>query len=143
MRERAAGAGGGARRIARPDERTTGSRRRPPADVAVLLDKEFVDVARALADPTRVQILRTIAASASLCCGAIGREVPVRPATVSHHLRVLAQAGLVDTQRDGQFINVRINAARLEQFRVALAAFATEAASTPVTLRRPSAGRQA
>jgi ArsR family transcriptional regulator, arsenate/arsenite/antimonite-responsive transcriptional repressor len=89
---------------------------------APLSDLDLVRLARALADPTRVRILRTVAGCGTVCCGAITREVPVRPATISHHLRVLAEAGLVETERDGQFINVRVNPNRFEQFRTGLSA---------------------
>jgi ArsR family transcriptional regulator len=107
---------------------------------AVITDQDLVRVARALADPTRVQILRAVASAPCLCCGAIGREVPVRPATVSHHLRVLADAGLVETRRDGQFINVQINRRRLDEFREALACIAAEAAAESTMLSSPRTG---
>jgi ArsR family transcriptional regulator len=141
MRERRRTAVGG-RPPRRPDAPPNGSTLRRQRDGG-LTGKEFVTIARALADPTRVTILRTIAASAPLCCGAIGRVVPVRPATVSHHLRVLAEAGLVDMQRDGQFINVGINAGRLAQFRDAIGAIAVGDERPAIVAVRPAAaGRQ-
>jgi ArsR family transcriptional regulator len=108
-----------------------------------LTERELVTIARALADATRMKILRTVASCSSLCCGDIGREVPVRPATVSHHLRVLADAGLVDMRRDGQFIQVCAQHERLLQFRDALAALAAGEGRLPAAgARRPGSRRR-
>jgi ArsR family transcriptional regulator len=85
-------------------------------------DTDLVRIARALADPTRVRILRALAKCDTLCCGAITKDVDVRPATVSHHLRILLDAGLVETRRHGQYINVRVNPERLGEFCASLAA---------------------
>ena len=45
-------------------------------------EHDLVRLARALADPTRLRILRAVAACGSVCCGAIARDVPVEPATI-------------------------------------------------------------
>jgi ArsR family transcriptional regulator, arsenate/arsenite/antimonite-responsive transcriptional repressor len=70
-------------------------------------EQDLARVARALADPTRLGILRAIAERGEVCCGDISRTVPVSAATVTHHLRVLSGARLVETRREGQFIRVR------------------------------------
>ena len=79
-----------------------------------------VRVARALSDPTRFGILKTIACQGELCCGDLTRVFPISAATVSHHLRVLGDAGLVETRRDGQFIKVRAVPERLEEYHRAV-----------------------
>lgn len=62
----------------------------------------------ALADPTRLAIIRQLAAETETCacdftsCCAVGQP------TVSHHLRVLREAGLVTSERRGQWIFYRI-----------------------------------
>lgn len=65
-------------------------------------DKQFTRIAKALADPRRLDILELIAAVKEMSCGAIAERFPVGQSTVSHHLRVLADAGLVDVRREGQ-----------------------------------------
>ena len=63
----------------------------------------------ALADPTRLAIVRQLAAETETCacdftsCCAVGQP------TVSHHLRVLREAGLVTSERRGQWIFYRIS----------------------------------
>ncbi|GAC1421606.1 MAG: hypothetical protein NVSMB62_16710 [Acidobacteriaceae bacterium] len=59
-------------------------------------------IARALADPKRFAILQQIAASEHLMCGQLHVQDCLSPATISHHLRELQEAGLVDSSRDGR-----------------------------------------
>ncbi len=65
--------------------------------------EELVRVAKALGDPTRLELLRRIAAAGEICCKDLVTLFPVSQATVSHHLRILAGAGLVGVRREGQF----------------------------------------
>jgi ArsR family transcriptional regulator len=83
-------------------------------------DAQLVRVSKALADRTRLGILRTIARRGELCCGDVARCFDVTQATVSHHLKVLVDAGLVETRRDGQFIHVRIVRRGIDEYRRAL-----------------------
>lgn len=59
-------------------------------------------ISRALADPKRFAILQQIAASEHMMCGQLNAQDCLSPATISHHLRELQDAGLVDSSRDGR-----------------------------------------
>jgi ArsR family transcriptional regulator len=63
----------------------------------------LVRVAKALGDPTRLELLRRIAAAGEICCKDLVTQFPVAQATVSHHLKILTDAGLVAARREGQF----------------------------------------
>jgi ArsR family transcriptional regulator len=63
----------------------------------------LVRVAKALGDPTRLELLRRISAAGEICCKDLVTLFPVSQATVSHHLKILTAAGLVSARRDGQF----------------------------------------
>ena len=63
---------------------------------------------RALADPTRRRILELLA-EGDRTAGEIAEQFPIAFASVSHHLGVLKAAGLVATEREGQFIRYRLN----------------------------------
>ena len=64
----------------------------------------FQRIAKALADPRRFEIFEAMAASADeLACGRIVERFPVTQATVSHHLRELTDAGLIEIRPEGQF----------------------------------------
>ncbi|HEU0184435.1 MAG TPA: metalloregulator ArsR/SmtB family transcription factor [Blastocatellia bacterium] len=62
-------------------------------------------MAKALADPRRFEIFQKVATASAegMCCGAVCEELPVSQATVSHHLKELTEAGLLETRSAGQF----------------------------------------
>ena len=70
-------------------------------------NNQFQRIAKALADPRRFEILEVIAAGKEMCCGAVVDCFSVAQATVSHHLKELAEAGLVETRAEGQFKYLR------------------------------------
>jgi DNA-binding transcriptional ArsR family regulator len=65
-------------------------------------DLSLVDVLAALADPTRLALVARLAASGSQNCTAINNDVDVHKTTMSHHYRVLREAGLTETTVHGR-----------------------------------------
>ncbi|PYV24238.1 MAG: transcriptional regulator [Acidobacteria bacterium] len=65
---------------------------------------EVEKISKALADETRLRIFEAISASNHMTCGEIVSMRGVTPATVSHHLKILSEAGLIDCRREGQFV---------------------------------------
>jgi ArsR family transcriptional regulator, arsenate/arsenite/antimonite-responsive transcriptional repressor len=61
-------------------------------------------ISKALADETRLKIFEAIAAADQMNCGEIVSLRGVTPATVSHHLKILSEAGLIVCRREGQFV---------------------------------------
>ena len=61
-------------------------------------------ISKALADKTRLKIFEAISALGQMNCGQIVSLRGVTPATVSHHLRILSEAGLISCRREGQFV---------------------------------------
>ena len=70
---------------------------RPPLDHPAATEIRLVPVLHALADPTRLTIVATLAAETERACGTF--PVTVAPSTLTHHFRVLREAGLI-AQRD-------------------------------------------
>lgn len=68
---------------------------------------------RALADPIRREILSMLK-SGKLSAGEIADSFPVTGASVSRHLSVLKDAGLIRDRRDGKYIYYEINTSVLE-----------------------------
>jgi ArsR family transcriptional regulator, arsenate/arsenite/antimonite-responsive transcriptional repressor len=64
-------------------------------------DREFIAIARALSDPTRVEILSQIRRSGSVRCTGLCGGCGVSQPTVSHHVAVLREAGLIRVTRRG------------------------------------------
>ena len=65
---------------------------------------EIEKISKALADKTRLRIFEAVSATKRMTCGEIVSMRGVTPATVSHHLKILSQAGLIDCRRSGQFV---------------------------------------
>jgi ArsR family transcriptional regulator len=65
---------------------------------------EVERVSKALADETRLRIFEAISAKDHMNCGEIVSMRGVTPATVSHHLKILSEAGLIACRRQGQFV---------------------------------------
>ena len=77
---------------------------------------------RALSAPARLEILAMIARR-PLCVNAITRSMGISQPSVSQHLAVLRNAGLVTGDKQGYRVHYSVNRARLEEFRGAVAAF--------------------
>lgn len=74
-----------------------------------LTDKQVERIASALAEPRRFRILKELAArSEPMTCSAIGERHEVSHATISHHLKELETAELIEIVRDGKFGNVQL-----------------------------------
>ena len=75
----------------------------------------------ALSDPGRLRLLSLIAAQPEVCACALVEPLGKSQPTVSHHLKVLADAGLVVGERRGRWVWYRVVPDRLEALRAALA----------------------
>ncbi len=64
-------------------------------------DEELATLCKAIGHPARVQILRILVAKESCICGDIVDELPLAQSTVSQHLKVLKEAGLIRGDVDG------------------------------------------
>ena len=60
-------------------------------------------IAKALADPRRLEILEAIAVASELSCGEIVEQFTVSQATISHHIKELVNANLAEVRREGQY----------------------------------------
>ena len=83
---------------------------------AQLLPGQFERIAKALSDPRRFAMLQAIGSSSECANQMLCREFPVTKATVSHHLKELVQAGLVESVREGQYVNYRARGDVIEAY---------------------------
>jgi ArsR family transcriptional regulator len=59
-----------------------------------------------LGNPRRFEILQQIAAGQRVGCSTLRTQFPITAATMSHHLKELEAVGLIDTARNGKFVDV-------------------------------------
>lgn len=78
-------------------------------------DDRLVRVLRALADPKRFRMVQELAQAGELCCGDLGRRFDVSQPTVSHHLKLLAEAGVLTVRHDGQHHLISVNRSVLDE----------------------------
>lgn len=64
-------------------------------------DAELAELAKALGHPARVQIIRMLVRRSACVCGDIVEVLPLAQSTVSQHLKVLKEAGLIRGEIDG------------------------------------------
>jgi ArsR family transcriptional regulator len=72
-------------------------------------DAELAHLAKALAHPARVAILKRLLAHGECVCGEIVSGLPLAQATVSQHLKVLKDAGLIQGEVDGPRVCYCVN----------------------------------
>ncbi|MHB1134292.1 MAG: ArsR/SmtB family transcription factor [Chloroflexota bacterium] len=82
----------------------------PDLDEAALLFK-------ALADETRLSILRQLREQGDVCACDFMACCAVAQPTLSHHLKVLREAGLIVAEKRGLWVHYRLDAAKLERLR--------------------------
>ena len=89
------------------------------------MDRSQIEkISKALGDETRLRIFEAISRSRQMNCGEIVSMRGVTPATVSHHLKILSEAGLIHCRRDGQFVYSEAVPERVEEYVRALAKIA-------------------
>ncbi len=81
----------------------------------------FAKLAWAVAHPARVRILRLLISRQTCVCGEIVDQLPLAQSTVSQHLKILKQSGLVQGEVDGPKVCYCIDQAKLNELK-ALAA---------------------
>jgi ArsR family transcriptional regulator, arsenate/arsenite/antimonite-responsive transcriptional repressor len=87
----------------------------PPLEPAADPDEELARLSKALAHPVRVRIVRYLLEQEECMVGAIVEELPLAQSTVSQHLKVLREAGLIYGEVDGPRICYCADVARLER----------------------------
>jgi ArsR family transcriptional regulator len=81
----------------------------PPATVAKEPFELEAGVLKAIADPYRLRMLATLARAADeVCVCDFTAALPLNQPTVSHHLRILREAGLVTCERRGTWVYYRV-----------------------------------
>lgn len=84
-------------------------------------DEALARLAKALGHPARVRILRMLSRKEARVCSQIVDELPLAQSTVSEHLRILREAGLVRSSQDGPRVGYCINFDGLRRLKALVA----------------------
>ncbi len=80
-------------------------------------DRELAALTRALSHPARLRILRFLSQRDACMCGEIVADLPLAQSTVSQHLKILKEAGLIRGETDGPKVCYCINPEGMERLR--------------------------
>jgi len=95
-----------------------------PQSVPLLDDDRLAEACKALGHPTRLAIFRHLLAEDRCICGRIVEIVPLAQSTVSQHLKVLKEAGLVTGEVEGPRTCYCVDKTFLDRYRRSMAALA-------------------
>jgi ArsR family transcriptional regulator len=89
----------------------------PPVD-----DRALVRALKALGDPTRFRMMQEIAAAGELSCGEVAERFDVSQPTISHHLAILIEAGVLVGRQAGKHRYTSVNGPLLRRIATLLPA---------------------
>ena len=96
-----------------PEEPTDGGAEKGEGDAVT----DLASLAKALGHPARVQIVQILAERDACMCGEIVDRLPLAQSTVSQHLKILREAGLVRGDVDGPRVCYCLNRRALDRFK--------------------------
>ena len=83
--------------------------------------KKIERISKALGDETRLRIYEMIASQKNLTCSELVTMQGVTPATISHHLKILTDAELIECTKEGQFVHSRTVPETIAEYTESLA----------------------
>ena len=93
----------------------------PAVKVSTRDFNDDAEVFKALGDPKRMAIVATLArAKDEVCACDFTAGLPLEQSTVSHHLKLLREAGLIESRRVGTWVQYRLAPAAAERIRAAV-----------------------
>jgi ArsR family transcriptional regulator len=85
------------------------------------MDDSLAELAWAIAHPARVKLVRLLLERSSCVCGELVELMPLAQSTVSQHLKILKDAGIVQGEIDGPRVGYCVNIAGLARLKALVA----------------------
>lgn len=80
-------------------------------------DEQRIKIFKALADPTRIEIIRTLQRNQhEMNCGEVGEQCESSKSNASYHFRTLREAGLIKVRKDSQMRYMKIDQETFDRF---------------------------
>lgn len=80
-------------------------------------EENIVKISKALSDKTRLKMLEEISKRGSICCGDAESIAGLSQPTVSHHLKILTEAGLLNAEKNGRHVKITVNKESLINYK--------------------------
>ncbi|HEY1256649.1 MAG TPA: metalloregulator ArsR/SmtB family transcription factor [Terracidiphilus sp.] len=113
--------------------------KKAPAKKVRLSRARQVAILKALADPRRYELLERIAkAGCPLGCSQALAALPISAATLSHHVKELETAGLIEVRREGKFAYLSLKPGVLTSVAASLEVLETRSCAPPPVGRQGS-----
>lgn len=77
--------------------------------------KSLTKIAKSLSDPHRLHLLKEIAKGTNRGCSDLYEFVPISQPSMSQHLKSLAEAGLIESHKEGRNMHLAINAEKVDE----------------------------
>lgn len=103
-------------------------------------DPDLVRALKALGDPKRFQMVQEIAAAGEMSCGQLGERFDLAQPTVSHHLKILVDAGILLSRAEAKHHFLTVNHALLDRLVAALPVRLAASPSRPRKAARAARG---
>ncbi len=78
--------------------------------------KQIVKISKALADENRYRIFQTISNEGEIVCKEITNRFHLKQPTISHHLKILQESGLINVRKEGQWGYFSVNKTKLNEY---------------------------
>ena len=106
-----------------------------------MTDDQLVRVLKALGEPSRFRMMREIAEAGELNCSELGEKFPLSQPAVSHHLKILTDAGVLRVRGEGQHRYVSVDDALLAEAGFTLSQGGPAAGAAKRSSRRKRSAR--
>lgn len=77
--------------------------------------KSLVKIAKALSDPNRLRLLQEISQASQVACAELFEVAPLSQPSMSHHIKALVDAGLVESRKEGRCVHLSVNPEKLKE----------------------------
>ncbi|MBC7923158.1 MAG: helix-turn-helix transcriptional regulator [Ferruginibacter sp.] len=84
--------------------------------LAVLDEKFIAKAAKAVGDRNRLRILQEIARQGRITCAEAQRLTSLAQPSISHHIKLLTESGLVESEKTGRTVNLFLNKGKVDEF---------------------------
>ncbi len=82
----------------------------------MLMDtKSLVKIAKALSDPNRLRLLQEISQAPQVACADLFDVAPLSQPSMSHHVKALVEAGLIESRKDGRCVHLSVNLEKVRE----------------------------